>query len=100
MFLEVFMGDNTVVWTAFYYLAVSVHYASIGFLLFYLGLRFSFPRALAIYFGVWLCSAIVFNGCIFAYLEQYCALKAGMQTEITYNLKESLAYKIVLYFFL
>lgn len=94
------MGDNTVVWTVFYYLVVFVHYASIGLLFFYLGLRFNFPRALAIYFGVWLCLSMVFNGCIFAYLEQYCALKAGMRTEITYNLKESLAYRVVLHFFL
>lgn len=97
--LEVIMRDNTV-WQFLYYLVLLAHYFGIGSLISSLSWRFGLLKVLSSWFVIWLCSGLVFNGCIFTYLEQYCALKAGVQTEMTYNLKESLAYRIVWRLFL
>ena len=93
------MNDSTV-WKFLYYVVLFMHYFGIGLLVFFLIRRLGFFRAWGIWFVVWLGSGIVFNGCIFTYWEQYCALKAGMRAKMSYNLKESFAYKAVLHFFL
>ncbi len=89
---------NSTGWLVLYYLVLLVHYPGLAYLFFFVVPRFlgiGFFKAACLWFVVWLCSGLIFNGCIFTYLEEYCELKAGVRTEIAYNFKESFAYKVV-----
>lgn len=85
-------------YTVLYYVALFFHYFVLYVVvvwLLYKKLKFPFLKGVLLWFVIWLLTVVVFSGCPFTHIENYIAYKAW-GTENNYNLKQSIAYKIVL----
>lgn len=90
-------------WLVVYALVLLAHYPGLVYLFYspipnHLGIKRDWAKV-CLWFGTWLGAGLLFNGCIFSYAEQYCLVRAGEMSEITYRLQDSLAYKLVWRFF-